>query len=330
MIMKITSRRNWLAQMVLAACVPLVAVPTWAQSFPQKPIRIIVPTPAGGGNDFIARTVAKQLEDSFKSSVVVENKPGASGIIAAESVAKSVPDGHTILFIGPTLLQVAGLYKKLPFDPLKDFIPLTDIISTPLWFAVNPSRVQAKTISDFIELAKDRSRNDTYASVGSGTSLHLFGHELSKAANLNMRHVPYKGGAPAMVALVGGEVSSIFIDYASVKPYVTDGRVRLLAVTGTKRSPLTPEVPTLAELGYPGFEAYGWGALFLPAKTPADIVARLHAEVDKALRNPDVVARLTGMGFEMGGSTQAEFAAQVRKDYDRWTQMIHRTGVTLD
>ncbi|MGD9942113.1 MAG: Bug family tripartite tricarboxylate transporter substrate binding protein [Burkholderiaceae bacterium] len=323
-------RRSMLIQMSAAACAGLAAGTTRAQDYPRRTIKILVITPVGGGTDFAARTIAKQLEEALGVSVIVENKPGASGIIASDLVAKSPADGYTMLFTGPLLVQVAGLFKKLPFDPLKDFIPLTDVIRTPLWFAVNTSRVPVRTLKEFSELARGGSRNDTYASIGSGSSLHLFGFGLNEAANLNMMHVPYKGGAPAMVALVSGEVSSVFMDYATLKPYVADGKLRLLAVTGTQRSPLTPDVPTLAELGYAGFESYGWGALFLPANTPPQIVARLYSEAEKALRKPDVVASLKNMGFEVGGTPQAEFAAQVVRDHGKWTELIRRSKVTLD
>ena len=305
-------------------------VPAQAQDYPKQPIKIIVPTSAGGGNDFIARTLAKKLEETPGWTMVVENKPGASGIIATDYVAKSAPDGYTLLFNGPLLVQVAGLYAKLPFDPLKDFTPLTDVIRTPLWFAVNPTRVSAKTLKEFSELAKGKTRDDSYASIGSGSSHHLYAFGLNEAANLHMIHVPYKGGAPATMALVGGEVSGLFIDYVSLKPYVADAKVRLLAVTGTKRSPLTPDVPTLSELGYTGFESYGWGGLFLPSKTPAEIVARLYAAVDKALQQPDVIAKFKDMGFEIGGTPQAQFATQVVGDHGRWTRLIKRAGVSLD
>lgn len=330
--MKFSNRRNILVQMTVAACATLTGGMVLGQSFPipNKPIRIIVPTTVGGGNDFIARTVAKKLSESMNVSVIVENKPGASTTIASDFVAKSAPDGHTILFNGPPLVQVATLFKKLPFDPLKDFIPLTDVIRTPLWFVVNPTKVPARTLAEFSDLAKDKGRADNYASVGAGTSLHLFGFGLNEAAKLNMLHVPYKGGAPAMVALVGGEVSSIFIDYATIKPFLPDGKVRMLAVTGTKRSPLTPDVPTLYELGFNGFEAYGWGALFLPAKTPTEIVAKLYSEVHKVLQQPDMIASMKNMAFEMGGTPQAEFAALVHTDHDKWAQLIKRSGVTLD
>ena len=328
--MKIGTRRTLLIQMAAAACVSVSASWAWGQAFPNRPIKIIVPTSAGGGNDFIARTLAKKLEEMPGWTILVENKPGASGIIATDYVAKSAPDGYTLLFNGPLLVQVAGLFAKLPFDPLKDFTPLTDVIRTPLWFAVNPTRVPAKTVNEFSELAKGKTRDDSYASIGPGSSHHLYAFGLNEAAKLNMIHVPYKGGAPATMALVGGEVSGLFIDYVSLKPYVADGRVRLLAVTGTRRSALTPDVPTLSELGYAGFESYGWGGLFLPSKTPPEIVARLHAAVGHALQQPDVIAKFKDMGFEIGGTPQAQFATQVVADHGRWTRLIKRAGVSLD
>ncbi len=323
-------RRTALLQLSIAACAAFAGTLAWGQSFPSKPLKIIVPTSAGGGNDFIARTIAKKLEDSLGWTVVVDNKPGASGIIAAEYVAKSAPDGYTILFNGPLQIQVSALYKKLPYDPIKDFTPLTDIILTPLWFAVNPNKVAAKSVKEFTELARDKTRKDSYGSPGQGSSHHMYAFALNDAAKLNMIHVPYKGGAPATVALVGGEVSSIFIDFVSLRPFVADGRVRLLAVTGPRRSPLTPDVPTLSELGFPGFESLGWGGLFLPSKTPSDVVERLYTEVHKALQQPDVVEKFKAMGFQMGGSTPQQFASTVAADQVNWGKLIKQAGVTLD
>jgi tripartite-type tricarboxylate transporter receptor subunit TctC len=319
-----------MAQVILAGCAVLAAGPVAAQAYPNKPIRMIVPTSAGGGNDFITRTVAKKLEDLLGWTIVVENKPGASGIIATEFVAKSAPDGYTILFNGPLIVQAAGLYSKLPYDPIKDFTPLTDIIRTPLWFAVSTAKVPAKSIKEFSDLARPKTRDDSYGSIGPGSSHHLYMHNLNEAAGLNMIHVPYKGGAPAVLAVVAGEVSAVMLDLVSLKPHVASGKVRLLGSTGTKRSPLTPDVPTLLEQGYQGFESYGWGAMFLPSKTPADIVQRLETEIGKVLQQPDVVAKFKDMGFEIGGTPQAQFATQVAGDLDRWVRLIKKAGVTLD
>ena len=328
--MTITRRKTLLVPLCFAACAALVSGSAFAQAYPSKPIRMIVPTTAGGGNDYITRTVAKKLEELLNWQIVVENKVGASGIIATDYVAKAAPDGYTILFNGPLLVQAAGLYNKLPYDPLKDFTPLTDIIRTPLWFAVGTARVQAKSLKEFSELTKAKTRDDSYGSIGPGSSHHLYANNLNEAAALNMIHVPYKGGAPAVLALVSGEISAVMLDLVSLKPYVANGKVRLLASTGTKRSALTPDVPTLSELGYPGFESYGWGAMFLPSKTPADIVQRLETEIGKVLQQPDVIAKFKDMGFEIGGTPQAQFATQVVGDHDRWTRLIKKAGVTLD
>jgi len=328
--MTFTTRRALMAQVILAGCAVLAAGPVAAQAYPNKPIRMIVPTSAGGGNDFITRTVAKKLEDMLGWTIVVENKPGASGIIATEFVAKSAPDGYTILFNGPLIVQAAGLYSKLPYDPIKDFTPLTDIIRTPLWFAVSTAKVPAKSIKEFSDLARPKTRDDSYGSIGPGSSHHLYMHNLNEAAGLNMIHVPYKGGAPAVLAVVAGEVSAVMLDLVSLKPHVASGKVRLLGSTGTKRSPLTPDVPTLLEQGYQGFESYGWGAMFLPSKTPTDIVQRLETEIGKVLQQPDVVAKFKDMGFEIGGTAQAQFATQVAGDLDRWVRLIKKAGVTLD
>jgi tripartite-type tricarboxylate transporter receptor subunit TctC len=328
--MTFTTRRALMAQVILAGCAVLAAGPVAAQAYPNKPIRMIVPTSAGGGNDFITRTVAKKLEDLLGWTIVVENKPGASGIIATEFVAKSAPDGYTILFNGPLIVQAAGLYSKLPYDPIKDFTPLTDIIRTPLWFAVSTAKVPAKSIKEFSDLARPKTRDDSYGSIGPGSSHHLYMHNLNEAAGLNMIHVPYKGGAPAVLAVVAGEVSAVMLDLVSLKPHVASGKVRLLGSTGTRRSPLTPDVPTLLEQGYQGFESYGWGAMFLPSKTPTDIVQRLETEIGKVLQQPDVVAKFKDMGFEIGGTPQAQFATQVAGDLDRWVRLIKKAGVTLD
>ena len=328
--MTITRRKTLLVPLCFAACAALASGSAFAQAYPSKPIRMIVPTSAGGGNDYITRTVAKKLEELLNWQIVVENKVGASGIIATDYVAKAAPDGYTILFNGPLLVQAAGLYNKLPYDPLKDFTPLTDIIRTPLWFAVSTARVQAKSLKEFSELTKAKTRDDSYGSIGPGSSHHLYANNLNEAAALNMIHVPYKGGAPAVLALVSGEISAVMLDLVSLKPYVANGKVRLLASTGTKRSALTPDVPTLSELGYPGFESYGWGAMFLPSKTPPDIVQRLETEIGNVLQQPDVIAKFKDMGFEIGGTPQAQFATQVVGDHDRWTRLIKKAGVTLD
>ncbi|WP_171020018.1 tripartite tricarboxylate transporter substrate binding protein [Hydrogenophaga sp. 2FB] len=323
-------RIQHLTAALLATAALSVAATAAAQGFPNRPIKIIVNSPAGGGNDFIARTIAQKMEASMKQPVIVDNKPGAGGIIASDFVAKSPADGYTILFNGPLIVQTAALYSKLPYDPLKDFTPLTDVIRTPLWLAVNTEKLPVKDMKEFVAYAKANPGKITYGSVGSGSSHHLYGYRVGDATGTELLHVPYKGGAPAMVALVSGEVNAAFADYVSLKPHVASGKVRLLGVTGTQRPALTPDVPTFSELGFKGFESYGWGALFLPAKTPADVVQRLHAEVAAAIKAPDVAAKFTDVGFELGGTPPAQFATIVQNDYTRWTTLIKQVGVKLD
>jgi tripartite-type tricarboxylate transporter receptor subunit TctC len=301
-----------------------------AQGYPSRPIRIIVNSPAGGGNDFVARTVAQKMEESMKQPVVVENRAGGSGIVASDYVAKSAPDGYTVLLVGPGLLQTAALYDKLPYDPLRDFTPVTDLIKTPLWLAVNTANVPSKSVTEFVDFAKAHPGKVSYGSMGSGSTHHVYAFKLGDVTGLDMIHVPYKGAAPAMMGLAGGEISALFLDLQSLKPHVAAGKVRLLAATGTQRPTLTPEIPTFAELGFQGFEAYGWNAVFVPSKTPPEVVARLNAEVNRALKHPDVIAKFTGVGFQMAGSTQEQFAAQVKTDYVHWTTLIKKTGVKLD
>lgn len=328
--MKDPVSRRLTGKILVALCTAFAWGAALAQAYPNKPIKIVVPSAAGGGNDFIARTLGQKLEESMKQPVVIDNKPGASGIIGTDFVAKSAPDGYTILFNGPLILQAASLYASAPYDPLRDFTPLTDVIRTPLWFAVSTAKVSAKTLKEFVEEAKTQPAGFTYGSGGNGSSHHLYGFGLAEATSTNMLHVPYKGGAPAMTALVSGEISSGFFDFVSLKPYVEAGKVRLLAVTGTRRHVLTPGVPSLAELGYTGFESYGWGALFVPSKTPPEIVQRLEAEIIKALKNPEVVTKFRDAGFELGGTPQAQFAAQVKSDQVRWSTLIKKSGTKLD
>ncbi|MEO7242355.1 MAG: tripartite tricarboxylate transporter substrate binding protein [Variovorax sp.] len=313
-----------------ALCAASLAAVASAQGYPNKPIKIVVPSAAGGGNDFIARTLGKKMEESMKQPVVIENKPGASNMIGTDFVARAPADGYTLLFNGPLILQAASLYSKVPYDPIADFTPITDVILTPLWFAVSAAKVSATSLKDFVDESKKQPHGFTYGSGGAGSSHHLYGFGLAEATGTQMTHVPYKGGAPAMTALIGGEIDSGFFDFVSLRPFVEAGKVRLLAVTGTKRHALTPSVPTMSELGYPGFESYGWGALFVPSKTPPEIVQRLEIEIVKALQSPEVSAKFKAAGFELGGTPQAQFAAQYKADQARWAALIKRSATKLD
>lgn len=300
------------------------------QDFPSRTIRVVVPFAAGGGGDVIGRVYAQKLSEALKVPVIVDNRPGASTIVGSDYVAKSAPDGYTILLNVPLLVQTPFLYAKLPYDPLADLKPVTDLNSSPLWFAVSTEKTKVRTMAEFVAQAKQHPLDYNYASIGAGSSGHLLGYALNESNALSMMHVAYKGSTPAMLALVAGEVSAVFLDYVTIRPQLASGKVRLLAVTGAKRSPLTPDVPTLAELGYPGFENKVWGALFVPSKTPADVLARLETETRKILAQPDLVAKWRELGYETGGQPQAQFAAQLRSESVRWGNLIKKAGVKLD
>lgn len=286
--------------------------------------------PAGGPGDSIARSVAQGLGETFKQSVIVENKPGASGMIGADAVAKATPDGYTLLITNQLLVQTPSLFGKVPYDALRDLTPVTDLISSPLWLAVNTANTTAKTLKEFVGQARASPQGYSYASVGTGSIGHLYGVRLNEAAGLNLMHVPYKGAAPVVMALLGGEVSVAFVDYATLKPYLASGKVRALAVSDSKRSRSTPEIPTFTELGYTGFESSSWIGLFATGKTSPEIVQKLNIEVVKILKQPAVVAKFHDQGFDLGGAPQAQFAAQVAADYDRWAVLIKKAGIKLE
>ncbi|UUZ69742.1 tripartite tricarboxylate transporter substrate binding protein [Polaromonas sp. P2-4] len=248
----------------------------------------------------VGRLFAQKLSEALKQPVIVDNKPGASSVIGSDMVAKAPPDGYTILLNVSLLVQTPSLYSKLPYDPLVDLTPVTDLSNSALWFAVSTTKVQERSLKEYVAQAKLRPHDYNYASIGNGSSSHLLGYALNDANGLSMMHVPYKGSAAATMALMTGEVSSVFMDFVTLQSQMASGKVRLLAVTGTRRSPLTPDVPTLAELGYPGFEASVWSALFVPSKTPHEIVSRLETEVRKISAQPDVVAKWRELGYEPG------------------------------
>jgi tripartite-type tricarboxylate transporter receptor subunit TctC len=301
-----------------------------AQDYPNRPLRIVVPFAPGGGGDVLGRLVAQKLSEQLKQPVVVDNKPGASTVIGTDLVAKAASDGYTMLLNVPLIVQTASLFAKLPYDPLNDLVAVTDLVTSAVWLAVGTEKVSARNLKEYVEAARANPKDYSYASIGAGSSGHLLGYALNEANGLNTIHVPYKGSAPAMTALLGGEVASVFLDFVTLKSQVAAGKVRLLAVTGTQRSPVTPQVPTLAEQGLPGFEAGTWAGLFLPAKTPPEIVQRLEAEVRRIVVQPDYIARIRELGYEPGGSSHTQFTAQVRNEHARWGALIRKAGVKLE
>jgi tripartite-type tricarboxylate transporter receptor subunit TctC len=311
--------------------VTLGAFPTLAsaQTYPQKPIRFILPFPPGGGTDTLGRIVGQKLGESLGQQVVIDNRPGAGANIGAELAAKSPPDGYTI-FMGNVAHTInASLYSKLNYDLVKDFAPVTMLGLTANIVVVHPS-VPAKSLKELIALAKARPGELNYASSGSGSSSHLAGELFKNMAHINMTHIPYKGGGPAVVNLISGEASVGFATMPSALPHVKAGKLRALAVTTSQRSQAAPDLPTVAEAGVPGYEASTWYCLLLPAGTPHDIVARLNAEMVKVLRHADVKNRLTGLGYEITTTTPEQLAAHIRSEIAKWGKVVKATGIHVD
>lgn len=302
----------------------------FAQSWPNKTIRLIVPFPPGGGTDIMARFVGQKLTESLGQQVLVDNRGGAGGNIGTALAAKAVPDGYTLLIIpGSTLTVNPSLYSKLPFDPLKDFSPVSELAINPYIVVVNPS-ISVHSIQELITLAKSKPGQLTFASSGSGQTTHIAGELFMLRSGVVIVHVPYKGGGPAIVDTISGQVSLMFGNMGSVLPYVKTARLRALAVTTAKRIAPLPNLPTVAEAGIPGYEISEWLGLLAPAGTRKDIVTRLHAEVVKILSLPAVAEDLSSRGFEPVGSTPEAFAAFIRDDLAKWANVVKQANIRLD
>lgn len=290
-------------------------------NYPARPIRFVVPYTAGGGVDAIARAVGTPLAKQLGQPVVIDNHGGAAGNIGTEIAARADPDGYTIVMGAAALAINVSLYSKLPYDPVKDFVPISLLARTPNILAVYP-KVAAKSVKDVIALAKSDPGKLNYASAGSGTTPHLAGALFCQMAGVQMVHVPYKGSGPAVTGLLAGEVDLMLSPALTVLPYIKAGRLRGLATTGAKRSPAFPDLPTVAESGIPGFEASQWYGVLAPAKTPKPIIDRLNTEFVKAVRSPEVTAYLNNDGSEAVGSTPAEFAAVIKAEISKWAAVV--------
>jgi tripartite-type tricarboxylate transporter receptor subunit TctC len=299
-----------------------------AQDYPSKPVRMIVPFTPGGSQDVIARLFAQKLTESFKQQVVIDNRGGAAGLIAAEMVARAPKDGYTLFLItgGPISLAPA-LHPKLPYDPIKDFAPITQLVDTAMALIVTPS-LPVKNVPELVALAKAKPLN--YGSTGNGSISHLTMEAFKHATGINVSHVPYKGAAPAMIDMLAGQVSLMFTSTASAAPYVTGGKLRMLAVAWKKRSALMPEVPTLIESGVKDFESTVWVGMAATGGTPQPVIRRLHDELVRALQAPDMQARLAPLGAEPVGSTPEQFAALIKEDIARWARVVKSSGISLD
>jgi tripartite-type tricarboxylate transporter receptor subunit TctC len=314
---------------LLATCLWYIGGPAvHAQSYPSKPIRIISPFAPGGGNDNICRIIAPRLSESLKQQVLVDNRPGANAIVGTELAARAAPDGYTIVLIPSGHAVNATLYKKLPYDSIRDFTAITLVASSPLVLAMHPS-VPTRNVKELIALAKAHPGQLTYGSAGIGSSGHLAGALFETLTGTKLVHVPYKGMGLVVTDLMGGQVSLTFGTSASVMPQVRSGRLRALATTGSTRSPALPDIPTVAE-SLPGYEASLWYGFVGPARLPADIVQRLNAEIIAILKQPAVRDRFAGEGVDVRYTTPEEFARLLASDVQRWAKVIARAGVRVE
>lgn len=301
-----------------------------AQQFPSKPVRIINPFAPGGATDIIARSMAQKLTETWGQAVVVENRTGASGAIGVELVAKSAPDGYTLLMATQTTHAAnPALYPKLPYDAAKDFAPLTLAGSTPLALMVHPS-LPVSNVKELIDYARRNPAKLVYASGGNGTSQHLTTELMKSMSNTFMLHIPYRGAGPALADLLGGQVDLMFDNLPTALPHIKAGKLRGLAVTTAARSPLAPELPTMAEAGLPGFELSTWFAFFAPAATPRALVDKISADMRRALAQSDMKERLAGLGVVVIASTPNELAAFQRAELAKWGKIIKDSGATVD
>ena len=322
------NRRRFVGLAAAAIASPSVARAAGAE-WPLKPVRIVVPFTPGGSTDITARLVSNRLQEVWGQSVVVENKPGAGGNIAAEMVAHSDPDGYTIFIAGPGMATNQFLYPSLSYDPVGDFAPVTMLITQPNLMCV-PNTSPAKSVQEFIAYCHANEGKVTYASSGIGTTLHLSGELFKRLAKVEMTHVPYRGGAPAINDLIPGRVDVAFDNMPSILPHVKAGSLRGLAVTTRERVRAVPDIPTIAESGLPGFDVFSWFAFWVPVRTPPDVVARINADTNAALAHASVKPRFEELGADPKGSTQAELAAFLKSEIDKWGPLIQEAKLRVE
>ena len=318
------------AGVVAALVAAVAAMPVSAQPYPNRSIRIVVPFPPGGTSDILARAIGQKLTEEWGQPVVADNRPGASGNIACEIVAKSKPDGYTLLIntVGTHAINPA-IFASMPFDPIKDFTPVTNLVNLPSVFLSHPS-VPAKNLKELIALAKKRPGALQYSSAGSGTQPHLTAEMLKMAAGINIMHVPYKGAGPQMIGIISGEVALTFATAPSGVPYVKSGQLRAIGVTSANRIPALPEVQTIAEGGVPGYLAVGWNGMMAPPNMPQPILDKIHDTVAKIVRTPEMNARLVDLGAEPAITTPAEFGALIKSEIAKWAKVVKESGAKLD
>ena len=298
-----------------------------AQTFPDKPVRVVIPYAPGGGTDNLVRVIAPTVGASLGQQLVIENRPGGASIIATEIVAKAAPDGYTVLATDSALLMNPGLFKaKMPFDTQKSFSGLTMMASAPVILVIHPS-VPANSLSELLALARSRPGHLNYASGGYGTSTHLAAELMKLAAKVFIVHIPYKGTAPAMIDMVAGQVATMAATILTGMPQIRAGRLRPLGITSAVRSPIVPDLPTVAEAGLPGYESVQWYGMLAPARTPRDIITRLHGEATRVLQQPEIKARFAGDGADPVGSTPEEFTRYIQSELTKWAKVARDAGI---
>jgi tripartite-type tricarboxylate transporter receptor subunit TctC len=321
---------RWITRLLVAGFLVAFAIPAFAQPhYPAKPVRFIVPNPPGGGTDLVARIVSQKVSERWGMNLILDNRPGAGGIIGVEVAAKSAPDGYTLL-VGHFPLAITVNLLKVPFDPVRDFAPVALLATTQNVLAVHPS-VPAKSVKELIALAKGQPGELRYGSGGNGTSMHVSAELFGMLAGVNMTHVPYKGASPALADLISGQVQASFLSVPAAVGQIKTGKIRPLAVTGPRRSQLVPDLPTVAEAGLPGYAAEQWYGVLVPRQTPRPIVARLNQDFAWAVRQPDTRTRLHESGYEIAVDTTEEaFGSFIKSEIAKWAKVIKATGMKAE
>jgi tripartite-type tricarboxylate transporter receptor subunit TctC len=317
---------------LIAFAVTLLGSPfAYAQSYPAKPIRLLVPFAAGGGTDFFARSVGGKMSEALGQTIVVENRPGASSIIAAEAAAKSAPDGYTMLLGDTTTYAVnPSVFKRLPYDPQKNFAPVSLTARFVMTLAVNPAVVKVNSVKELVDAAKKEPGKIDYATPGAGTPHHLAMELLQQRTGIKLTHVPYKGAAPAIQDMLGGQIGLMFLDLPSATPQLKGGKIKVIATATPKPSPLLPGVPTIAESGVPGFEAWAWQGFVVPAGTPPEAIAKLRDAYIKAVNDPGVRGKLLEAGIEPLQSTPQEMGDYMKSEQAKWAKVIKEGNITIE
>jgi len=322
-------RLTGIGRALACALATFAAAAVNAQSYPTKSVRLIVPYAPGGIVDYVGRLLGQRLSDAFGQNVVIDNRPGAGGIIGIETASKASADGYTLLIMDPAIVINPSLLAKVPYDINRDLVPATILSSSPLVLAIN-ARVAANTVQELVNLARSQPGKLSFASAGIGTTPHMAGELFKARIQQDLVHVPYKGSGPAMTDLIAGQVQLTFSSITAALPFIKDGRLRGLATTGAKRAAALPSLPTVAESGFSGFEVNLWLAVFVPGDTPKDIVARLNSELRKALQHPDIKSGFEKVGAEPVGNTPQEAAAFVKNEFRKWAQVIKTANIKAD